>query len=195
MLMLSLRLVLMLSSLFLFRMNLENAINLLNHPKIRVDIPQTWGDLGCGTGLFTGALARQLAYGSKIYAVDRNIETFRPDIQEGVTLVQVKADFVLDTLPMENLDGILMANSLHFVSGKPDFIKKLGRYFRKQESYLVVEYDTNVSNTWVPYPISFISLKEFFFTAGFNFVEKIHEIQSRYRNGSIYSALIQRSPN
>ena len=173
-------------------MNPEDAIELLNHPKIRVDIPQTWADLGCGTGLFTNALARQLAYGSKVYAVDRSIKTFRPDKLEGVTFEKVKADFVSDTLPIVNLDGILMANSLHFVSRKPDFIKKLGKYFRKQESYLVVEYDTNISNAWVPYPISFLSLKQFFFAAGFSFVEKIHETPSRYRNGSIYSALIQR---
>lgn len=176
-------------------MNPEDAIDLLNHPKIRVDIPQTWADLGCGKGLFTNVLARKLAYGSKVYAVDRNIEAFRPDKLDGVTFEKVKADFESNALPIENLDGILMANSLHFVSRKPDFIKKLGRYFRKQESYLVVEYDINISNAWVPYPISFLSLREFFFAAGFGFVEKIHETSSMYRNGSIYSALIQRFPN
>jgi trans-aconitate methyltransferase len=174
-------------------MNLKDARALLNHPDISIDVPQTWADLGCGAGLFTSALSYQLAYGSKIFAVDKNIKVFRADQPEGVIFEKVKANFELDTLNFANVDGILMANSFHFVSRKVEFIKKLTKYFRQQESFLIVEYDTNAGNAWVPYPISFSSLKEFFFEMGFDYIQKIHELRSRYSNGNIYSALIKRS--
>ena len=178
---------------FFVLMNLKDARALLSHPDISIDVPQTWADLGCGAGLFTSALSYQLAYGSKIFAVDKDIKVFKGDQHEGVIFEKVKADFVLDTLKVANLDGILMANSFHFVNRKIEFINKLARYFRQQESFLIVEYDTNAANAWVPYPISFYSLKEFFFEMGFDYIEKIHELRSRYNNGNIYSALIKRS--
>ncbi|HET9277001.1 MAG TPA: methyltransferase domain-containing protein [Flavitalea sp.] len=174
---------------------MRDAKALLNHPDISIDVPQTWADLGCGAGLFTTALSYQLAYGSKIFAVDKDIKVFKADQHEGVILEKVKADFVLDTLTLNvaNLDGILMANSFHFVHRKIEFINKLARYFRQRELFLIVEYDTNAANAWVPYPISFYSLKEFFFELGFGYIEKIHELRSRYNNGNIYAALIKRS--
>lgn len=181
-----------LSSFFL-SMNLKDARALLNHPDISVDVAQTWADLGCGEGLFTSALSYQLASGSKIFAVDKNIKVFKADQHEGVIVEKVKADFVRDTLNVAKLDGILMANSFHFVSAKIDFINSLARYFRKQESFLIVEYDTDAANPWVPYPISFYSIKKFFLKKGFDYIEKIHELPSRYSNGNIYSTLIKRS--
>jgi trans-aconitate methyltransferase len=174
-------------------MNLKDARALLSHPDISINVPQTWADLGCGAGLFTSALSYQLAYGSKIFAVDKDIKVFKADQHAGVIFEKVKADFVLDTLNVANLDGILMANSFHFVHRKIEFINKLTRYFRQRESFLIVEYDTNAANAWVPYPISFYSLKEFFFEMGFDYIEKIHELRSRYNNGNIYSALVKRS--
>ena len=174
-------------------MNLKDARDLLRLPEIQGDVPQVWADLGCGAGLFTNALADMLAYGSKIYAVDRNISVFKADRHDGVVFEKVKADFISESLNLVNLDGILMANSFHFVSRKIEFIDKVCKYFSRREAFLIVEYDTDESNPWVPYPMSFHSLRKFFWSIGFAVVEKIHELPSRYNKGNIYSVFIHRS--
>ena len=104
-------------------MNLKDARGLLTFPAISTALPQTWADLGCGAGLFTNALADILGYGSKIYAVDKNISVFKANPKEGVAVEKVKGDFVEDSLNISNLDGILMANSFHFVSRKSEFLE------------------------------------------------------------------------
>jgi methylase of polypeptide subunit release factors len=42
-------------------------------------LPQLWLDLGCGTGLFTLALAGNLPAGSKIIAIDKDEKAFKED--------------------------------------------------------------------------------------------------------------------
>lgn len=174
-------------------MNFKDARDLINLPGIQANDPQIWADLGCGEGLFTNALADIVGYGSKIYAVDRNIGVFKANRHDGVVFEKVQADFVSDSLDLPNLDGILMANSFHFVSHKIEFINKLRMYFEWHESFLIVEYDTDESNPWVPYPMSFNSMRKFFLSLGFDVVEKIRELPSRYNKANIYSASIRRS--
>ncbi len=171
-------------------MNLEEAIHL-----IRADKPFTksnWADLGCGSGLFTYALASLLPQGSTIYAIDKNINAF---IQmagfDGITIKQYELNFERDKLPFNNPDGILMANSLHFVKDKNGFIEGV-LTFKRLATVIIVEYDTEISNHWVPYPISFLSLKNTFHVAGFSSVIKINERPSAFNNGNLYSAIIRR---
>ena len=56
----------------------------------------------------------------------------------------------------------------------------------------MVEYDTDLPNPWVPYPLSFITLRKVFTELGFNVVKKISEKKSLYRTGHIYSVIITR---
>jgi methylase of polypeptide subunit release factors len=49
-----------------------DAMALLRTPDIEWAQPQSWCDLGCGSGTFTIALAESLASGSMIHAVDLN---------------------------------------------------------------------------------------------------------------------------
>lgn len=174
-------------------MQFEEALTLINHSQISADIPTTWADLGSGTGLFTNALASLLMPGSKIYAVDKNVDVFKKTKHaKEVVLEKVKADFTTDILNVSNLDGVLMANSLHFVSKKVDFLKTLGKCFKHKETFLIVEYDTDQSNPWVPYPVSYRSVRRLFSSLGFNDIEKIYQLSSKYGHGHIYSALVKR---
>ena len=78
-----------------------------------------WADLGCGSGLFTFALAHLLKPGSSVQGVDIILPRFNFDLQpEGVEIGSMQLDFVADELPFQNLDGILMANSLYYVEDK-----------------------------------------------------------------------------
>lgn len=171
-------------------MELQTAIEL-----IRIDplytLPVTWADLGCGTGLFTQALASQFPARSKIYAVDQNRQSLqRVPLSDTVTIEKIQADFIHDRLPLQQLDGILMANALHFVKDKPAFFDLIRRYCKPSHHLLVVEYDMNTSNSWVPYPVDFSTLENLCKKAGYASVRRIYDTPSVYNRASIYGTMI-----
>lgn len=150
-------------------------------------IPQLWADLGCGKGAFTYALAELLPEESKIFAIDNTHQKMRGS-QSGVAIEFIKADFNKDTLPLKNLDGILMANSLHFVHDKMQCLRKQERYFTGAGKFIVIEYDTNHSNPWVPYPITFSKLKVLFNELNYSEIELLGKQKSKF-GGSVYAAM------
>jgi ubiquinone/menaquinone biosynthesis C-methylase UbiE len=175
-------------------MELQDAISLIQYERPGTPEVQTWADLGCGQGLFTYALANSLLQGSTIYAVDENSSALKKIHSTGkVTIKTLHADFINDSLKLSNLDGILMANSLHYVKDKPAFIRKAIGYMKEKSNFLIAEYDTDKPvSTWVPYPVSFQSLRIIFSEAGYTSIKKLGEHTSVYNSGNIYSALIGR---
>src|SRR5665213_464332 len=97
-------------------MTIQEAESLIKTNEIKANKISTWADLGCGSGLFTNALATMLHPHSKIYAIDKNIAGFENlSSSAAININLLKLNFQKDNLPLQNLDGILMANSLHFV--------------------------------------------------------------------------------
>jgi ubiquinone/menaquinone biosynthesis C-methylase UbiE len=172
-------------------MELEQAIRLINNPILLAENPVKWADLGCGTGLFTRALAELLPPGSTIYAVDERAESLKK-IQDSPRqhIIRIKANFIDDDLSLAPLDGLLMANSLHFVKDKMAFMEKMSSKLATDASILLVEYDTDKPNPWVPYPIPFHSLKKLFENLSFGHIQKLNEVPSKFTRSLIYSALI-----
>lgn len=172
-------------------MQLSEAIQLIQSDKLSRSTPSEWADLGCGSGLFSYALSHFLKSGSRLYAVDK-VNPIKPEIQpNGVELIPVQQDFVTDPLNLQNLDGILMANALHYVKNKPVLIERLKASLKPDGLFLLVEYDTDRPvPTWVPYPIRFSALTPLFQSAGYGSVQKLAERPSRYGTGSMYAALI-----
>jgi hypothetical protein len=158
-------------------MQLSEAIamikcDLLDHAAI-----SQWADLGCGSGLFTSALAHYLPEGSTIYAIDQKLPAHIPG--HGIKMLQ--QNFVTDPLPQVN--GILMANSLHYVQDKSAFLDKV-----KADNILIIEYDIEkLVPVWVPYPVSFRNLAVHF--PGKQII-KLHERPSVYGQGNMYAALV-----
>src|SRR5690349_2301846 len=107
-------------------MELTTAIQLINNEHIDKRQTSQWADLGAGQGLFTQALSTLLAPGSKIYAVDRIVQKIKSS--NNILIEFLQADFVNDDLKLPMLNGILMANALHFVRDKPKFIQRLKKY-------------------------------------------------------------------
>ncbi len=171
-------------------MNLKEAVNLLSYSSNK---KQRWADLGCGTGTFTLALAHQLKEGSVIYAVDTNQSSLNkiPDSFNKVKIIKHQIDFSKFELD-EKLDGILMANSLHYVKDKAEFIKRMNKYLKDNGCFLIIEYDTEISNQWVPFPISFQTLKILFTEFGYSSITKLKEHPSIYRRANMYSAVIKK---
>ena len=63
------------------------------------------------------ALAQLLAPGSTIYAVDLDRRTLEgiPDQHDGVEIRKIVGDLQSSSLRLPPVDGILMANTLHFI--------------------------------------------------------------------------------
>jgi ubiquinone/menaquinone biosynthesis C-methylase UbiE len=166
---------------------------ILIEPGIQNKIPNaTWADLGCGSGTFTKALASLLMEHSKIYAVDKVDQPMKSPNENKVEIEFIRLDFINEALPFVNLDGILMANALHYVKEKDVLIKKLTKHLKPAGQFIIIEYETENSNQWVPYPINFKKLQKAFSVAGFSEVIKISERKSIYQAGKMYAAVAMR---
>jgi ubiquinone/menaquinone biosynthesis C-methylase UbiE len=127
-----------------------------------------WADLGCGDGIFTYLLGTLLQPGSEIYAVDKNRDrllALRRNLAEQEARVathSILADFTR-ALSLPPLDGLLLANSLHFVRRKKPVLEPLVRLLKPGGRLVVIEYNTNRGNYAVPHPLD---ETQFLFLAG-----------------------------
>src|SRR5260221_6129111 len=119
-----------------FRMDTRDAVALLAGAVPRE--PGTWADLGAGTGTFTRALVELLGPKARIYAVDRDARAVaalaRWAEKDASNVIAVAADFTepfdLPGLPAPQLDGVLLANALHFVSDGEAVLRRLAELVR-----------------------------------------------------------------
>lgn len=158
--------------------------------------PGVWADLGCGDGTFTRALAQLLAAGSVVHAVDLDNAALAnmPAERGGVKIVTHRADFMRQPWPFdERLDGILMANSLHYVREQEAFVRECGERLKDDGRFVIVEYDFERPNRWVPYPVSRRGLSALFGAAGYAAPVWLGTRASVYQRGEMYAAMIART--
>lgn len=175
-------------------MKLFEAIELIGNDQVVGGEPALWADLGCGSGLFTEALASLLPTGSTIYAVDKvQIDFQKQSIPAHIQIQTLRLDFEQERFPVAGMDGFLMANSLHYVADKPRLIQSLAQQLKPGGRFLIVEYDTDIPvPTWVPYPCSFQTLSNLFKTEGFSSVQRLAGRPSLFRRAELYAALVSR---
>lgn len=176
-------------------MELQDAKTLIAGDPGLWEKPGRWADLGCGRGLFTQALGQLLPGGSRVYAVDSSKAALAkvPQLPHGIMLEKMIADFTDPLLPLQQLDGILMANALHFVKDQEHFLRRAVSWLQPDGCFLMVEYDMDKGNYWVPYPVSYTKLRSLFHAIGYLRIEKLHERPSIYQRGAIYSALVRKA--
>ncbi len=154
---------------------------------------RTWADFGSGEGAFTLALVDLLGSAGSIYSVDRNKRSLDVQLRAlrdrfpNVSVTPLIADFSRP-LELPPLDGIVMANSLHFERDKLPVLNLVRGYLRPAGRLLLVEYDADRGNPWVPYPLSFDTWAKLAEEAGFRDTRRLESVPSRFL-GSIYSAL------
>jgi SAM-dependent methyltransferase len=152
-----------------------------------------WADLGSGTGAFTLALADLLRAGGEIYSVDRDAGALREQEHAmrarfpHVNVHYIAVDFTR-RLSLPPLDGIVMANSLHFQRDKVPVAQAIRDYLRPGGRFILVEYNVDRGNMWVPYPISFSTWQAMARRAGFAGTTMLASVPSRFL-GQIYAAL------
>jgi len=155
-----------------------------------------WADLGAGEGAFTLALAELLGAGAHITAVDRDAGSIR-GLAAGVrksfpstVLEVVVADFTRP-LPLSGLDGVVMANSLHFVRDKGPVLNAVRDMLNPGGTLVIVEYGADRGNPWVPHPFSYPTWEKLATAADFEGTRLMRTIPSRFL-GTLYSAASHR---
>lgn len=147
-----------------------------------------WADMGAGTGTFTRALRSLLRPGSRVYAVDNDPAAITALRKIGDDVVAIRADFSDSLqLPERPVDGMLFANSLHFVPDTGAVLKRLVGLVKSGGRVVVVEYDRRPASPWVPHPIGSGSWPDLAAAAGLVNPRVTARRKSRYA-GELYVA-------
>ncbi len=156
-----------------------------------------WADLGSGTGAFTLALADLIGPAGQIYSIDKDQRALKEQERAmrasfpATTVRYITADFTRQ-LALPPLDGIVMANSLHFIRHKDPVLQLIRSYLRPGGRLILVEYNSDRGNMWVPYPLSYGTWETLSRQNGFTLTQLLTTIPSRFF-GEIYSALSLRA--
>ena len=105
----------------------------------------------------------------------------------GTTVHYLTADFT-QLLDLPPLDGIVMANSLHYVRKKDPVLQLVRSYLKPGGRLLIVEYNADRGNMWVPYPFSYHTWEVLALQNGFSGTQLLATVPSRFF-GEIYSAV------
>jgi precorrin-6B methylase 2 len=154
----------------------------------------SFADLGAGSGAFTLALREVLGASANIYAVDKD-KTALQELEKSFTtrfgslsnLKIIQADFS-KSLNLPLLDGILMANSLHFFKDKVKVLQHIKTFLKPNGKLIMVEYNVDKGNMWVPYPFTFSGFGKLCKESGFDSPQLLATHPSSFMNG-FYSAM------
>jgi ubiquinone/menaquinone biosynthesis C-methylase UbiE len=168
-------------------MNLEEAISFIR-PGVK-PLHGTWADIGAGTGVFTQAMMHILEEG-RVIALDKNPHLlYSLKSMPHVHLSVVEGDFN-HALALPPLDGIIMANALHYATDHETVLKNVLTSLKKGGRFILIEYDTEVPNhPWVPYPVSLTRYRKLCKQIGLSEPELIGTRDSIYQDGIMYAVL------
>ncbi|MBK8506451.1 MAG: class I SAM-dependent methyltransferase [Saprospiraceae bacterium] len=171
-------------------MKLEQAIHLIQ-PGVS-DQTSIWADLGAGSGIFTLALNEILGFGGVVFAVDQRLDILRNQlkIQYSRATIHLYEENFTNPMPfLPPLDGILMANTLHYVRDQESFLSNLrDSHLKPGGTLLVVEYDHDMADQWVPYPLPLPYFERLASKIGLSLPEEIGRQKSIYGNQDLYAA-------
>ena len=157
-----------------------------------------WAEFGSGTGIFTVELYQLLGPQGEIYSIDKNGRSLEKQKRTFATTYPkasihfLQADFT-QKLAIPPLDGLLMANSLHFVTfdQQQAIVKLICSYLKPGGTFLIVEYEAHHGNLWVPNPVNYDSFDYLLGEAGMTDIRRLAAIPSSFM-GEMYSAMAVR---
>jgi len=172
-------------------MNHSDHVNL-----IHAAIPPSggvWADFGAGAGAFTLALAECMGASGTIYAIDQDEPALRQNQQlvvaqfPNVASHYLVADFN-KPIPLPPLDGLVIANALHFYRRKEPILRQLMSYLKPDGRFVIVEYNVDHGNQWVPYPFTYTAWEALAAFVGLTDTRRLAARPSRFLH-EIYSAV------
>lgn len=174
-------------------MNHADHVRLLA-PGIPLESGGAWADLGAGGGAFTLAIRDLAGPDVEITAVYRDrhaLQRLQREMESsfpGTSLRLITTDFT-SPLNLSALKGIMLANALHYVPVREQsaFLRSLLPVLATNGRLIVVEYDSDRGNQWVPYPVSARRFPSLLTEAGFTSPTVLRHVPSRFL-GSIFAA-------
>jgi ubiquinone/menaquinone biosynthesis C-methylase UbiE len=163
---------------------------------LRAAIPaaagETWADLGAGTGTFTRALATLVGPTGRVHAVDadggalRVVESWAARSPGDRPVSTIRAD-VTQPLGLLPLDGVVMANVLHFVADAEATLRTVAAQLRPSGRLVLIEYEGRRPSRWVPHPVPTARFADLAAASGFATPEVVATRPSAY-GGDLYVA-------
>jgi ubiquinone/menaquinone biosynthesis C-methylase UbiE len=152
-----------------------------------------WADFGSGGGAFTLALAELIQPTGTIFSIDQDGSALQAQEKQmrarfpKVHVQYLKASF---TRPLElpPLDGLIAANTLHFLLDKEPVLDLFFTYLKPTGRMILVEYNTDNGNYAVPYPLPYSTWERMAKRAGFATTQLLATRPSRFLR-EIYSAV------
>ena len=143
-----------------------------------------WADFGAGRGNFTRALRDLTGPEATLVAIDRDANALRAH-QDAQTIC---ADFT-QPIDLPPLDGILMANALHWIRRPTPVLSLLAGYLRPGGRLLLVEYDVRWPRGYIPFPVPYPHFEILAQAVGFRAVERIGERESPSTGVAMYAGV------
>ena len=175
-------------------MDHSDHVNLLRPANLLSGI---YADLGAGSGAFTLALRELVGLDSTIHAVDKDKSSLdelekahRARFHSTEHLTLLPNDFSRP-LSLPPLDGIVMANSLHFFKDKEKILRHVREFLKPTGALIIVEYNVDSGNMWVPHPLTFETYRTLAPRAGFSEPRLLAKVPSRFLK-EFYSAIAYR---
>lgn len=158
----------------------------------------SWADLGAGSGAFTLALREVFGAATTIHAIDKDkssLEQLKQAHQahfgNNENLLTHIGDFSRG-MDLPPLDGIIAANSLHYFKDRVKVLEHIRSFLKPNGKLIVIEYNVDSGNPWVPYPFTFQTFGKFAKQAGFDEPRLLANHPSRFLR-EFYSALTFKS--
>lgn len=173
-----------------------------------------YADFGAGGGAFTLALRELIGLDATIYAVDKDksalrelenshrarfTSTLRHTQGNALNLILLPNDFShpLDASTgsvqrIPPLDGIVMANSLHFFKDKEKILRHVGGFLKPNGALILIEYNVDRGNLWAPHPLTFETFSTLAPKAGFTVPRLLAKVPSGFLK-EFYSAVTNKS--
>jgi ubiquinone/menaquinone biosynthesis C-methylase UbiE len=155
--------------------------------KLGVKPGQVVADLGAGTGVFSVPLAKAVAPGGRVYAVEVD-KGFLPIIEgkaKESNLSNVRpilGEFTDPKIPAQDVDLAFMHDVLHHVEDRGGYLKSAARYVKTSGRFAIIDYRAEQSphRDQPNLIVSEEQVTAWMKAAGFNRVERVDLFPDKY---------------
>ncbi len=152
---------------------------------------EAWADIGAGTGIFTMALSELLGRGT-FFALDKSPHMLWRLVPPPEIILEIVDANFMSPLPIDPVDGMLMANALHYSPRVEDTLKNILDKLKPGGQFVLIEYETTRANPYVPYPVTFSSFQKACSLVGLSAPVQFATRPSQYGHSHIYGAVAVR---